>query len=212
MMPSAADFLPSYIREFMNLASTRSPNLASGVISRRSARWRRDIYISLLRTLGAIERAALLAVLHALGVEHATDDVIANTRKILHAAAADQHDAVFLQVMAFAGDVAQRFEAGGQTHLGDLAQGGVRLLRRRGVDAGADGALLRALLQGRNLVALGLGAARLANELIDCRHSTFPLSRAPCVQGSEKTKNRTQGVFPGPNLRRTEVLTPESRV
>src|SRR3954468_18494369 len=172
-MPSAADFLPSYIREFMNLARTRSPNLASGVISRRSARWRRDIYLSLLRTLGAIERTALLAVLDALGVEHAADDMVAHARKILHAAAADQHHRVLLQVMAFAGNVGQRFETVGQAHLGDLAQRGVRLLRGRGVDAGADGALLRTLLQGRDLVALGLKAARLANELVDCRHSHF---------------------------------------
>src|ERR1700761_9217296 len=176
MMPSAADFLPSYIRLFMNLARTRSPNLASGVIARRSARWRRDIYISLLRTLGAVERAALLAILDALGIQHAADDVVAHARKVLHAAAADQHNAVLLKVVAFAGNVGQRFEAVGQAHLGDLAQRGVRLLRRRGVDAGADGALLRALLQGRNLVALRLGAARLANELIDCRHSHFPFS------------------------------------
>src|SRR6202000_2143783 len=91
MMLSAADFLPSYIRLFMNLARIRSPNLASGGIARRSARWRRNIYyISLLRTLGAIERTALLAVLDALGVEHAADDVIAHARKILPAAAADQ--------------------------------------------------------------------------------------------------------------------------
>src|SRR5450631_658165 len=179
MMPSAADFLPSYIRLFMNLARTRSPNLASGVISRRSARWRRDIYISLLRTLGAIERTALLAVLDALGVQHA----------------ADQHHAVLLQVMAFAGNVGQRFEAVGQAHLGDLAQRGVRLLRRRGVDAGADGALLRALLQGRNLVALGLDAARLANELIDCRHSHFPFVVRAAARMNE-TKNRTREAFP----------------
>src|SRR5258705_13646037 len=43
MMPSATDFLPSYIRLFMNFASTMSPYLASGVTSRFSARWRRDI-------------------------------------------------------------------------------------------------------------------------------------------------------------------------
>src|SRR5580658_1275033 len=178
MMPSAADFLPSYIREFMNLARTRSPNLASGVISRRSARWRRDIYISLLRTLGAIERAALLAILDALGVQHAADDVVTHARQVLHAAAADQDHAVLLKIVAFAGNVGQRFETVGQAHLGDLAQRGVRLLRRRGVDARADSALLRALLQGRNLVALRLGAARLANKLIDCRHSHFPFSCA----------------------------------
>src|SRR5271156_5592922 len=102
-MPSAADFLPSYIRLFMNLAMTRSPNLASGVISRRSARWRRDILLSLLRTLGAVERTALLAVLDALGIEHAADDVIAHAGKILDAAATDQDHAMFLKVMALAG-------------------------------------------------------------------------------------------------------------
>src|ERR1700753_3620794 len=107
-MPSAADFLPSYISEFMNLASTRSPNLASGVISRRSARWRRDMGLSLLRTLGAVERTALLAVLDALRVEHAADDVIANAGKVLDAATADQHDAVFLQIVAFTGNIGQR--------------------------------------------------------------------------------------------------------
>src|SRR5471032_339855 len=175
-MPSAADFLPSYIREFMNLARTRSPNLASGVISRRSARWRRDIYISLLRTLGAIERTALLAILDALGVQHAADDVVAHAGKILDAAAADQHHAVLLQVMAFAGNIGQRFETVGQAHLGDLAQRGVRLLGRRRIDARADGALLRAILQGRNLVSLRLFAARLANKLVDRRHSYSSLS------------------------------------
>src|SRR5438445_6139119 len=196
-MPSAADFLPSYIKEFMNLARTRSPNLASGVISRRSARWRRDIQISLLRALGAIERTALLAVLDALGVEHAADDVVTHAGKVLDAAAADQDHAVLLKVMAFAGNIGQRLEAVGQTHLGDLAQRGVRLLRRRGVDAGTDGALLRALLQGRNLVALRLGAARLANELIDCRHSQFPfvsprlrVERKPKTGAEEKSPVR----------------------
>src|SRR5580704_13683343 len=114
MMPSAADFLPSYIRLFMNLARTRSPNLASGLISRRSARWRRDIVFSLLRTLGAVERTALLAVFDALGVEHAANNVIAHARKIFDAAAADQDHAVLLKIVALARNIRQRFEAVGQ--------------------------------------------------------------------------------------------------
>src|SRR5215469_16095004 len=122
MMPSAADFLPSYIRLFMNLARTRSPNLASGLISRRSARWRRDIVISLFRTLGAVERTALLAVLDALGVEHAANDVIAHAGKVLDAAAADQDDAVLLKIVALARNISERLIAIRQTHLGDLAQ------------------------------------------------------------------------------------------
>src|SRR5689334_7506728 len=146
MMPSAADFLPSYIRLFMNLASTRSPNLASGLISRRSARWRRDIEFSLLRTLGAVERTALFAVLDALGVEHAADDVVAHAGKVLDAAAADQDHAVLLKIVAFAGNISERLIAIRQTHLGDLAQRRIRLLGRGRIDAGADSALLRATL------------------------------------------------------------------
>src|SRR6185503_14014612 len=95
-MPSATDFLPSYIRQFMNFATIRSPYLASGLISRCSARRRRAMVLvpssrlpRSLRTLGAVERAALLAILHALCVEHAANDVIANARKVLHAAAAN---------------------------------------------------------------------------------------------------------------------------
>src|SRR5690606_15973394 len=97
-------------------------------------------------------------------------------------------------------------------NLRHLAQRGVRLLRRRRVDAGADGTLLRALLQGRNLVALRLAAARLADELIDCRHSHF-LFANPSVHGWVcETQKTDAGSCPGPNLRRTEGLHPESRV
>src|SRR6476620_261546 len=42
-MPSATDFLPSSMTEFMNFDRTRSPNLGSGRISRFSGRRRRDI-------------------------------------------------------------------------------------------------------------------------------------------------------------------------
>src|SRR5881628_829264 len=42
-MPSATDFLPSSMTEFMNLESTMSPNFGSGRISRFSGRRRRDI-------------------------------------------------------------------------------------------------------------------------------------------------------------------------
>src|SRR4029077_17141559 len=125
---------------------------------------------SLFRTLRAVERTALLAVLHALRVENAADDVIAHARKVLHAASANEHDRVLLKVVAFARNVSEGFVAVGQTNLGHLAKCRVRLLRRRRVDARADGALLRALLQSRNLVALRLLAAWLADQLIDRRH------------------------------------------
>src|SRR6478609_6659870 len=164
-MPSAADFLPSYMIEFMNFVTTMSPNFASGMISRLSALWRRDMpflrpglfvlrcdlragpedrrFPVLLRTLRAVLRAALLAVLDALRVEHAAQDVVAHARQVLHAAAADHDDRVLLQVMALARDVADYFKPVGEPHLCNLAQSRVRLLRRRRVNARADTALLR---------------------------------------------------------------------
>src|SRR3546814_20476871 len=74
----------------------------------------------------------------------AADDVIADARQVLHTTAADHHHRVLLQVMALAGNVAADLEAVGQAHARHLTKSRVRLLRRRGVDAGADPPLLRA--------------------------------------------------------------------
>jgi len=96
--------------------------------------------------------------------------VIAHARKVAHTPAADQHDAVLLQVVALARDVADDFALVGQANLGHLAQRRVRLLRGRRVDAGADTALLRVLFHRRDL---GLGLLRnaaLADQLVDRRH------------------------------------------
>src|ERR1700730_1259035 len=208
-MPSATDFLPACITEFMNFVTTTLPNFGSGRISRFSALWRRDISLfpclaflktqndpspgsllgSLLGSLGAVFRTPLLAVFHALGVEHAAQDVIADARQVFDAAAADHHHRMLLEVMTLARDVADHFEAVGQPHLGDLAQRRVRLLRRRGVDARADAALLRALLQRRHLLLGVLRRPRLANELVDRRHAR-PHSIGPVLTRihSRKTK------------------------
>src|SRR4051812_39699435 len=161
-MPSATDFLPSSMTEFMNFESTMSPNLGSGRISRFSGRRRRDIgcFLSLqlvrnmsgaysrglLGTLGAVLGARLPAILHPLRVEHAAKHVVAHAGKVAHTAAADQHDAVLLEVVAFARDVADHFALVGQANLGHLAQSRVRLLRGRRINTGADAALLRILL------------------------------------------------------------------
>src|SRR6185437_5125237 len=134
--------------------------------------------LSLLRTLGAVERTALPAVLDALGIEHAADDVVAHARKVLDAAAADQDHAVLLKIVALARNISERFIAVREPDLGHLAQRRIRLLGRGGIDAGADGALLGATLERRHLVALGLLAPRLANQLVDRRHS-IPLFHSP---------------------------------
>lgn len=151
----------------------------------------------LLRTLGAVLRAALLAILDALGVEHAAQDVVANAGKIADAAAADEHDRVLLQVVAFTRDVRDDFAAVGQAHLGDLAKCRVRLLRGGRVDAGADAALLRVLLHRRNL---GLGLLRfaaLADQLVDSGH-LYSSFKWECDGSTPK---------PSVSTRRTPVVT-----
>src|SRR6187401_3218987 len=66
--------------------------------------------LRLLRALGAVLRTRLLAILHALQVERAAHDVVANARQILDPAAAHQHDAVLLQVVALTADVGNDLE------------------------------------------------------------------------------------------------------
>src|SRR6476469_7209804 len=117
-MLSAADFLPSYMIEFMNLVMMMFPNFGSGFTSRFSAEWRRDIWSCsrLFRTLRAVLRTALLTVLDALGIEDAAENVVAHAGQILDAAAADHDHRVLLKVMAFTRNVADDLEAVGQAH------------------------------------------------------------------------------------------------
>src|SRR5258708_20639572 len=138
----ATDFLPWYIRQLMNLVTTGSPNFASGRPCRLTAARRRAMAgpppSYLLRPSGAVFGPALAAVLDALGVEGTADDVIAHARQVLDATAADEHDRVFLQIMALAGDVARHLEAVGEAHARHRAQGRVRFLRLPGIHTGAD--------------------------------------------------------------------------
>src|SRR6056297_24861 len=198
-MRSAIDFLPSTIRLFMNLVSTRSPNLASGRTSRFSAAWRRDISLFLLlRALGAVFRTALLAVLDALRIEHAAQDMITDARKVLHPATADQDHRVLLKVVALAGNVADHLEAVGQAHLRDLPHGRVRLLRRRGVDARADAPLLRAAFEVKRLRALHFRLPGLPDQLLNRWHSVLNPCALNLVRGRAPSRRCV------PHVRETE--------
>src|SRR3954451_18810592 len=132
--------------------------------------------ISALLLLRAVTAAGLLAVLDTLGVERAADDLVADTGKVLHPAAADEHDGVLLEVVADARDVGRDLDATAQAHAGDLAEGGVRLLRGGRVDARADAASLGRTLQGRRLVLRHLVLAALADQLVDGGHLGGSLS------------------------------------
>src|SRR5262249_759564 len=151
MIRSAVLFLPPYIIMFTNFATSRLPCLGSGRISRLVAPARRMLASAGLRLLGAVLGPALLPARHPRGVQRAADDLIADAREVLHAPTPDEHDRVLLQVVPDPGDVGRHLEPVGEPDAGHLAEGRVRLLGRRGVDADAHPALLGTGLHGGRL-------------------------------------------------------------
>lgn len=143
---------------------------------------------------GAVFGAALFAVVDAGGIEGAADDVVADAGEVFDAAAADEDDGVFLEVVAFAWDVGGDFDAVDEAHAGDFAEGGVGFFGGLGADLGADAAFLgvaaadgfgelagvgvEAEEEGRRARLLRLFGSPSANELVDGRHSCFPCDSA----------------------------------
>src|SRR5919201_6971133 len=169
----------------MICCTRRDPYTGSASIGRTPAAARRGIW-SLLG-LDAVLGARLLAVAHPGGVKGAADDLVADARKILHAAAAHEDDRVLLQVVALTRDVGRDLHAVGETHASDLAQRRVRLLGRGRIDAGAHAAALRrgeallaalARLEARRGHLLLRLLASLTDELVDARHAGADASSA----------------------------------
>jgi len=126
------------VGEIASLALAKTPMLNCSVLS-----FFGFLVLSSLRLFGAILAAAAFAVFHPAGVEFAADDVIAHARQVFDPAAADEHDRVFLEIVPDSRNVGDDFVSVGQPHLGDLADGGVRFLRRGGIDLDAHAALER---------------------------------------------------------------------
>jgi len=112
----------------------------------------------------------LAAFIDAKGIERATNDVVADTWKVFDPAATDEHDGVFLEVVAFTADVGDDFEAIGEADFGDLTESRVGFFRRPRHDLETDAAALRTVHESWGLRLLGRSEASLANELIDGRH------------------------------------------
>jgi hypothetical protein len=91
-----------------------------------------------LGTFGAILGTALIAAFYTGCIERTAYDVVTNTGKIFYPTATNQHDAVFLKVVTFTGDVGIHFLAIAQTNTGNFAKCRVRFLRRGGVYTGAN--------------------------------------------------------------------------
>ena len=95
--------------------------------------------------------------------------------------------------MAFAADVGDHFETVRQTNLADLPQRGVRLFRCRRVDASANAALLRAILQRRNFTLADHRFARLADQLVNGWHISIPIQPVAPRPEDAKTPQTPQG-------------------
>src|SRR5215470_1442753 len=168
-MPSATDFLPCDITELMNFVTSWELYSGSGRISRLATTRRLGIFLG-LRALGAVLGTSLLAVGDADRIERSANHVVADSRQVLDAPAADHDDRVLLEVVADARDVGRDLDPVGEPHARHLAQRRVRFLRRRRVDARADAALLRRALQGGRRGLHRETLAPLADELRNCRH------------------------------------------
>src|SRR6478609_540349 len=183
-MDCAMDRLPSSRTLLTSWVTSGELYTGSAINGRRGAGPLRGM--SALLLLRAVPAASLLAVLHALGVQRAADDLVADPGEVLHPAAADQHDGVLLQVVALAGDVGGDLDLTGQLDPGHLPQRRVRLLRGGGVDAGADPAALGRTLQGRRLGLADLVLTALADQLLDRGHvlaTSLSLCRAAASAG-----------------------------
>src|SRR3954464_15310509 len=161
-MRSAVDFLPSSITLLMTCWTSLERYTGSASTGLMPAAARRGMLLGLHSVLGA----GLLAIRHPGGVERAADDLVADARQVLDAAAAHEHDGVLLQVVALARDVDRDLHGVGEPHAGHLAQRGVRLLRRRRVHARAHAAPLRS---GHALLATLAGLQAWGGELLRLR-------------------------------------------
>src|SRR6266545_324886 len=115
--------------ELTNFSTSVELKIASGATSRITALLLRGIQYLRFRSLGPVLRAALFAVGNAGCIQRAADHVIANARKIFHAAPANEHDRVLLQVVADAWDVRCHFDSIGEAHARHFPECRIRLLR-----------------------------------------------------------------------------------
>lgn len=79
----------------------------------------------------------------ACRIQVSANNVISNARQVLYPAAADHDNRVFLQIVAFAGDVSGDLHTISQPHPRDFAQGGVWLFGRHGCHLNTNSPLKR---------------------------------------------------------------------
>ena len=125
------------------------------------------------RPLCSIFRTTLCTPLNTCCVQRTTYNVITYSWQVFHTTSTNQHNAVFLQVMAFTTNVCIDFIAICQTNTSYFTHSRVRFLWRCRVDAHTNAAALWARVQGGRFARLGLRDAPFSDELLDGWHSTY---------------------------------------
>ncbi len=108
----------------------------------------------------------MLAAVDTQRIAATAHNLVTHTRQVANTTTTDQHDRVFLAVMAFTWDVYGYFLGVGQTHAGDLRRAELGFLGVNRTHLQANALLLRALVQNDRLGGLALNDAVLAYELI----------------------------------------------
>jgi hypothetical protein len=115
-----------------------------------------SVSLALLWTLSTVTASGLFTSVHTLGVSTAANDLVANPWKVANPTTPDQNDRVFLEVMAFTGNVNGHFLAVAEPNTSDLAKSRVRLLRGHGFNGQANPLFLGASFQHRTFGRLVL--------------------------------------------------------
>src|ERR1700694_5439338 len=102
--------------------------------------------------LGSIAGATPAALADTVAVQCAAYDMIAHTWQVFHTTATDQHNGVFLKVMAFTWDVSGDFHPVAEANTGNFTHCRVRLFGRHSAHLGANAAFLRRPTQRKSLV------------------------------------------------------------
>ena len=123
-----------------------------------------------LRSFRSVLRATLPPVSYSRCIQNAPDGVITNTGQILYAPPANQHDRMFLEIMALATDVTGNFKAVRQSHSGNLPECRIRLLWSGRIYPSTHPSFLRGLRQRRHSRLLDMSVTRLPHKLVECWH------------------------------------------
>ena len=129
----------------------------------------------LFRPLCSILGSALLTICNSDGVQRTSHDVITHTGEILHSSTADEHDGVLLQVVPNTRNIGGDFHSVRKPDPCNLPEGGVRLLRRRGINPDTNASLLRAALKGGTLGLYSSKGSAFSHKLTNGRHENYSL-------------------------------------